>query len=582
MQRAQTAQAPTKPRLLQAMLDAWRQPDVRQKLAFTLAMLIVFRFLAHVPLPDVNPVQLDNALDNNPVLGFLNLFSGGGLSNLSIVALGVYPYITASIVMQLLTPMVPRLQALSREGEQGRNRIQLYTYWAALPMSIVQGYGQLLLLENANAISGIGFGQGEALSTVSSIISMTAGTMFLIWLGELITEKGIGNGLSLIIFGGIVASFPTLFNSVRLSDTGVSGIAIVILIAVVLIALIVFFQEAQRRIPVQYARSVFRGGRMYRQSGQSFIPLRVNSAGMIPLIFAFAIIIFPSVIAGWITGVATESSSQTAVEIPIAADDANNILLSEAYPDLEPEGTFRINKAEISYVAEEDTLSDLLERINRDADANVITFVETVADPASGVFVPTWTMESNRIGSGLIEMEDESGDFIAATQIPTHIDGADDPLTIDVVEGQRPGDRPPLYARTADWVERNLSPGGAAYWVLSFVLVVMFTFFYTVITFQQQNLAENLQKQGGFVPGIRPGRPTQEYINRVLVRITWAGALFLGFVAVVPYLTTEFIPDSNALQLSSVGLLIVVGVALDTMKQVESQLLMRNYEGFIR
>ena len=157
MQRSQPAEAPTRPRLLQALIDAWRQPDVRNKLLFTLAMLVVFRFFAHVPIPGVNEAQLDNAFDNNPVLGFLNLFSGGGLQNLSVVALGVYPYITASIVMQLLTPMVPRLQALAKEGEQGRHRIQLYTYWLAVPMSVVQGYGQLLLLENANAIQGIGF-----------------------------------------------------------------------------------------------------------------------------------------------------------------------------------------------------------------------------------------------------------------------------------------------------------------------------------------------------------------------------------------------------------------------------------------
>ena len=249
MQRAQTGQSPTRPRLLQALVDAWRQPDVRGKLAFTLAMLVVFRFLAHVPVPNVNLVQLDNALQNNPVLGFLNLFSGGGLENLSIVALGVYPYITASIVMQLLTPLIPRLQELSREGETGRNRIQLYTYWFALPMSVVQGYGQLLLLENANAIEGIGFTGSDALPTLSAVISMTAGTMFLIWLGELITEKGIGNGISLIIFGGIVASFPTLFNSIRASDTGVSGIAVVIGIALVLVALIVLSKRRSAASP---------------------------------------------------------------------------------------------------------------------------------------------------------------------------------------------------------------------------------------------------------------------------------------------------------------------------------------------
>ena len=584
MQRAQTAAGPTRPKLLQALVDAWRQPDVRRKVAFTLAMLVVFRLVAHVPIPDINRTQLENALDNNPVLGFLNLFSGGGLDNLSIVALGVYPYITASIIMNLLQPVVPRLQALAQEGESGRNRIQLYTYWLAVPMSLVQGYGQLLLLENARAITGIGFGAEEWLPTVSALITMTAGTMFLIWLGELITEKGVGNGISLIIFAGIVASFPTLFNSVRLSDIGWSGIAIVIAIAVALVALIVFFQEAQRRIPVQYARSVFRGGRMYRQSGQSYIPLRVNSAGMIPLIFAFSIIIFPSVLAGWVTGAATEESqTRVSVEVPFIPADSDvqiSQLFTDGY-DLTEGGSFYVNEALVEW-SRSDTFDELLEKINREADANVLTRVESRNDPGTGETVTAWRIDANEIGSKPIRLEDESGNFIAQTEIPTHVQAPDDPLTPNIAEGQTLGVRPGWVIRAADWVQRNFSPGQALYWGLSFVLVVAFTFFYTFVTFQQQNLSENLQKQGGFIPGIRPGRPTQEYINRVLTRITWAGAIFLGFVAVVPFLATEFIPDSTALTISSTGLLIVVGVAIDTMRQIEAQLLMRNYEGFIR
>ena len=582
MQRAQTAAGPTRPKLLQALVDAWRQPDVRQKLAFTLAMLVIFRLVAHVPIPDINRTQLENALANNPVLGFLNLFSGGGLDNLSIVALGVYPYITASIVMNLLQPMIPRLQALAQEGESGRNKIQLYTYWLAIPMSIVQGYGQLILLENARAITGIGFGAEEWLPTVSAIITMTAGTMFLIWLGELITEKGVGNGISLIIFAGIVASFPTLFNSVGQSDIGWSGIAVVIAIAVALVALIVFFQEAQRRIPVQYARSVFRGGRMYRQSGQSYIPLRVNSAGMIPLIFAFSIIIFPSVLAGWVTGAAgEESQSRVSVQVPFEALDSDE-LLNTLYPDLGSTGLFLVNAAEIEWDAAEDTFDDLLDRINRASDAYVLTRVESRTDPISSELLTTWRIDANKIGRESITLADIEGNLIATTGIPTHLEPPDDPLTPDFAEGQTLGERPPGIIRAAEWVQTSFSPGRPLYWALSFVLVVAFTFFYTFVTFQQQNLAENLQKQGGFIPGIRPGRPTQDYINRVLGRITWAGALFLGFVAVVPFLATEFIPDSTALTISSTGLLIVVGVALDTMRQIEAQVLMRNYEGFIR
>ncbi len=577
MQRAQAAAAPTRPRLLQAMIDAWRQPDVRKKVLFTLAMLTVFRFTAHIPLPGVRAAQLDSALDNNPVLGFLNLFSGGGLENLSIVALGVYPYITSSIVMQLLTPMIPKLQNLSKEGEQGRNRIQLYTYWVALPMALVQGYGQLLLLANVNAIEGISFSGSAALPTVAAVISMAAGTMFLVWLGELITEKGVGNGLSLIIFGGIVAGFPTIFSSIRQSDTGFGGIAIVIIIALVLVALIVFFQEAQRRIPVQYARSVFRGGRMYRQSGQSHIPLRVNSAGMIPLIFAFSIIIFPSVVAGYVVGAAAESNTRVRQELPFPEEDTD-FPLAQTFEAIDAEGRFRVNNGEFDWIAAEDTFAAIVDDINQDADANVLTFIET--DPISGS--ATWNIESNAAGSEFIEIEDLAGNLVRLSDIPTHRDGADDLFTPGIVEGQTAGAQLSTIGRVADWVQTSFSPGRPLYWALVFVLVVAFTFFYTLITFQQQNLAENLQKQGGFIPGIRPGRPTQDYINRVLFRITWAGALFLGFVAIVPFLATEFIPDSQALTISSVGLLIVVGVALDTMKQIEAQLLMRNYEGFIR
>jgi preprotein translocase subunit SecY len=279
--------------------------------------------------------------------------------------------------------------------------------------------------------------------------------MFLVWIGELITENGIGNGISLIIFGGIVAGLPTLGPSIIDQGVGLVSILMLIAIGIGVLALIVFVQEAQRRIPVQYARSVFRSGRMYRQSGQSHIPLRVNSAGMIPLIFAFSIVIFP----------------------PIAAD----------------------------FVAAQTSIG----------------WVDSTAD-----FVVKW------LGPG-----------------------------------------------------RNSNIVSPGYMATIFVLVMMFTFFYTLVIFQQQNLAENLQRNGGFIPGIRPGRPTAEYIMRVLVRITWAGAIFLGFVAIVPYLLPYFIAgfrNVNSLTITSTGLIIIVGVVLDTMRQLEAQLMMRNYEGFIR
>ena len=445
---ADGAPAQTRPRLLQAGMDAFAQPEVRQKILFTIAMLLIFRFVAHVPVPGVEREGLRDIFDNNAILGFLNIFSGGALQNLSVAALGVYPYITATIVMQLAVPLIPRLQALSREGESGRQRIQVYQHWLTVPLAAVQGYAQLLLIQGFGGIAPgtIGFSGDNALPTVATIISMIAGTMFLVWLGELITERGVGNGISLIIFGGIVAGLPGLIGRGVLTGTGaaISGMLLLVVIALAVVALIVYFQEAQRRIPVQYARQSIRGGRMYRQQGQSHIPLRVNSAGMIPIIFAVSIMIFP----------------------PVAAQ-------------------FMAETADVGWVQ------------------NVARFFETA-----------------------------------------------------------------------------LTPTGGLYWLFVFLLVMGFAFFYTMVVFQQQNLAENLQRQGGFIPGIRPGRPTQEYITRVLIRITWAGAIFLGFVATLPYLATWF-TDVQALQISGAGLLIVVGVVLDTMRQLEAQMMMRNYEGFI-
>jgi preprotein translocase subunit SecY len=430
------------------MIDSWNQEDVRAKLLFVFAMLVVFRFVAHVPIPGVNPALLDQAFESDnstaAFLGTLNIFSGGALRQLSVAALGVYPYITASIIMNIMTPMIPSLQALSREGEQGRNRIQLYTHWLAVPLAIVQGYSQLLILQQVGAVSNIGFSGPDALPTFAAVISMAAGTMFLVWLGELITEKGIGNGISLIIFGGIVAGIPGLLPSIFDSSVSFFGILLLALIVLVAVSSIVFFQEAQRRIPVQYSRTQFRGGRQYRQQGSTHIPLRILSAGMIPIIFAYSIMLVPSFMG------------------------------------------------------------------------------ETLATSSGGF--------SNDVGNVLTD-----------------------------VFGQQ-----------------NLP-----YYLIVFLFVVLFTYFYTLVTYAQQNLAENLQKQGGFVPGIRPGKPTNDYITRVLVRITAAGAIFLGVIAVMPYFVTT-LTDVQALTISGTGLLIVVGVVLDTMKQLEAQLMMRNYSGFIR
>ena len=445
MRQAQAARTPevSRPQLIQSMIDAMRVPDLRGKILFMLGMLVVFRFVAHVPVPGVDRQALSQAFDQQALLGFLDLFSGGALANLSVAALGVYPYITASIVMQILVPVVPSLKALSQEGEYGRQRINQLTHYLTVPIAFLQSYGQLTLLQQSGVLPTVDFGLN--LDTLAMVMSMVAGTMFLVWLGELITERGLGNGISLIIFGGIVARFPTIVGQGFLESNQAGGLLLLILFGFAIIYVIVMFTEAQRRVPVQYGRSVFRGGRMQRQSGSTFLPLRVNSAGMIPLIFASSIIILPATVASY----------------------------------------FR--------------------------------------DPLSDSFV----------------------------------------------------------SRFARFLADTLDPLSFPYWGALFVLVVLFTFFYTMVIFQQQNLSENLQRNGGFIPGIRPGRPTQEYLNRVILRITWGGALFLGAVAITPFFVTQA-TDVRALTLSATSLLIMVGVALDTMRQLEAQLLMRNYEGFIR
>ena len=433
----------SRPQLIQSMLDAMRVPDLRYKILFTIAMLFIFRFVAHVPVPGVDTQALAQAFRQQALLGFLDLFSGGALSNLSVAALGVYPYITASIVMQILTPVLPTLKEYSQEGEYGRQKINQLTHYLTVPIAFLQGWGQLTLLRSSGVLPGVDFGLN--LHTFAMMASLVAGTLFLVWLGELITERGLGNGVSLIIFGGIVASLPQIIGRGFLESNYISGLMMLTFIGFAIIFVIVFFNEAQRRIPVQYGKSVFRGGRMQRQTGASFIPIRVNTAGMIPLIFAFSIIILPGTIASY----------------------------------------FR--------------------------------------DPVGGGFV-------NAIAT--------------------------------------------FFANTLD-------PSNLPYWIAVFFLVVMFTFFYTLVMFQQQNLAENLQKNGGFIPGIRPGTPTQDYLNKVIIRVTWGGAIFLGIIAIIPFFVTE-LTGVKALTLSSTSLLIMVGVALDTMRQLESQLLMRNYEGFIK
>jgi preprotein translocase subunit SecY len=435
--------------VIQAAFNAFSVPDLRRKLLFTLGLLVVFRIEAHIPVPNVNHSALTAVLNGNNLLQMLNLFSGGSLQTFSIAALGVYPYITASIVMQLLVPIIPRLEELSKEGEYGRNKINQYTRILTVPLALIQGYGQMLALNNfgtANVANGSVFtdfglfNSKTFLPTITVLLSLAAGTVFAMWLGELITENGVGNGISLIIFAGIVARLPVLLGQ-QITAGNTLFLILMGIIAAFVVFCIVFMSEGQRRIPVQYAKRI-RGGRMY-QGQSTHIPLRVNSAGMIPLIFAASIVILPGTVSTY---------------------------------------------------------------------------------------------------------------FFASSQ---------------------------LWVRNAShWIYGNISSTGWEYWLIYFFLVVGFTYFYTAVTFQQQNLPETLQKNGGFIPGYRPGKNTERYLNQVLTRITLAGALFLAIIAVLPFFISKA-TGVNTFTFSSTAVLIVVGVAIDTMKQLEAQLMMRQYEGFI-
>lgn len=440
--------------MIEAIRNALTLPDLRRKIFFTLLILVAYRAAAHVPVPGVDGAALQRFLQSgeqsSTIVQFLNLLSGGALARFSVMAMGVYPYITASIIIQLLTPLIPQLQELSKEGEQGRNKMNLYTHWLTVPLALLQAYGQVVFIQQSvpGVLADFGFGVSP-LGTLTTLITMTAGTLVAVWLGELITEQGVGNGVSIIIFGGIVAQIPGQLGRF-ISQQEWFNLILFALITVLTIAVIAFVQEGQRRIPVQYGKRV-RGTKVY--GGQStHIPLRVNSAGMIPLIFAQSLMIFPSAVAGY----------------------------------------FQFSQNQ---------------------------FVANLANGVIHYFSP--------------------------------------------------------------------NPTSYPYWIFYFLMVVGFTYFYTDVIFKQQNLSENLQRQGGFVPGLRPGKRTEVYLNTVLQRITLVGALLLGGVAILPWLV-NIIPGVNqsgsqtqALLITSTGLLIVVGVVLDTMKQLQAQLLMRHYEGFI-
>ncbi len=427
--------------MIDSLATAFRAPDIRRKILFTLGILLIFRVLTTVPVPNVDQARLTDLFNSNQLLGLLDLFSGGGLATASIIGMGVNPYINASIIMQLMQGVIPSLQELSREGEYGRNKINQSTRLLTIPLAFAQGYGFSVLL----AANGV-IPQADLFSfeTLSLLLSFTAGTILLMWLGELISERGLGNGISFIIFAGIVGRIPHQAGPIVTGPDGLVRIVPFIIIAIIVIAGVVWVNEGQRRIPVQYASRV-RGRRMYQGQTQ-YLPLKVTMAGVIPIIFAISILLFPAQIAAYFT-----------------------------------------------------------------------------ASP------------------------------------------------IDWVRG------------VASWVQNNLSQSNLlVYGVLYFLLVVFFTYFYTAFQFRPEQTADYLRKNGGFIPGIRPGRPTEQFLARVTNRITLGGAVFLGGLAVLPLIVATIIPGTQGLNLGGTSILIVVSVVVETMKQLEAQMMMRHYEGFIR
>jgi preprotein translocase subunit SecY len=451
--------------MIQAVRSAFALPDLRKKILITFLILAIYRLFAHVPVPGVNSEALSQLFESNQLLGLLDLLSGGAMTNFSVMAMGVYPYITASIIIQLLTPILPPLEALQAEGEQGRTKLNQYTWYLTVPLGALQAYGQAVIMTQMSGgvpiLDQFGF-RSAPLTTFTILLTMTAGTLFAVWLGELISEQGIGNGTSIIILGGIVTRLPQNILNLIVGQQWLTLIVFV-LITVITVFGIVIVQEGKLMIWVQYSSRTLgqRGGRLRQtRSVRTHIPLRVNMAGMIPLIFAQSFMVFPSTIAGY--------------------------------------------------------------------------FLPPVGQAPEG-----------------------------------------------------------FVQNAAYWVDQVFNPQYSIYWPLYFLLVVGFTYFYTTVIFQQQNMAESLRKQGASIPGIRPGKRTETYLTQKVRRITLVGALFLGLVAILPWLVGLFMglfpgtsgsaySGGGAMLISSTGLLIVVGVVLDTMRQLEAQLQMRHYDKFLR
>ncbi|MBI4065261.1 preprotein translocase subunit SecY [Candidatus Gottesmanbacteria bacterium] len=426
-------------KLLAPLIHSWNTPQLRRKILITAGLFVVFRIFAHIPIPGVDRTKLALLFSQNQFLGLLDIFSGGTLVNFSIMALGLNPYINASIILQLLTIVFPKLEELSKEGDYGREKINQYTRFLTVPLAILQSIGMFALLRNQGIIT-----TGDPLNLITIIVTMATGTMFVMWLGELITEYGIGNGISLLIFAGIVGRLPLTFGKTLsvVNAEAYTNLAMFAGLAIIVIAATVYVNEAVRKITVHYARRV-RGNKIYGGSS-SYLPLRVNQAGVVPIIFAVSLVLLPSLLGGFLSQV-----------------------------------------------------------------------------------------------------------------------------------------RSPLASNVGRLLTGLFNPNGISYNIIYFLLVIGFTYFYTAITFNPTKIAGEIQKYGGFIPGIRPGGPTASYLNYILTRITLAGALFLGMIAIFPSLARGT-TGVTTLLVGGTGVLIVVSVVLETVKTLEAQLVMRNYDGFLK
>jgi preprotein translocase subunit SecY len=431
--------------LLTAFANAFRTPDLRRKLLFVLMIIVVFRAGSQIPAPGVNVGNVQSCItdiDNQGIYNLINLFSGGALLQLTIFALGIMPYITASIILQLLVVVIPRLEALKKEGQSGQTKITQYTRYLTLGLALLQATGIVALARSGNLLAGCDKDLLHSNGTQTflvMVITMTAGTAVIMWLGELITERGVGNGMSILIFTQVIATFPTTLWAVG-QDKGWWIFGLVVAIGLVIVAAVIFIEQAQRRIPVQYARRMV--GRKMFGGSSTYIPLKVNQAGVIPVIFASSLLYLPAMAA----------------------------------------------------------------QFNQSSDS-------------------PWTRFINNY----------------------------------LVRGNHP-----LYMLTF------------------FLLIVFFTYFYVSITFNPEEVADNMKKYGGFIPGIRAGKPTEDYLSYVLSRITLPGALYLGLIALIPLIALVLVNANQNFPFGGTSILIMVGVALDTVKQIESQLQQRNYEGFLR